>query len=61
MSIKIRIEKELHETWFYKLLGRLVLGVSVQLSVLILAVLVGPGRIHCCVAEFIILRPSLSS
>ena len=46
MSITIRIEKELHETWFLGLLGGLVLRVSVQLSVLILEVRFGTGRVH---------------
>ena len=52
MSIKIRIEKELHETRFLELLGGLVLRVSVQLSVLILEVRFGTGlvrrQVRCC-------------
>ena len=47
MSIKIRIEKELHETLFLELLGGLVLRVSVHLSVLILEVRFGTGRVRC--------------
>ena len=46
MSITIRIEKELHETWFHELCGGLVLIVSVHLSVLILEVRFGTGCVR---------------
>ena len=52
MSIKIRIEKQLHETWFLELLGGLELRVSLHLSVLILEVRFCTARVrrqvhHC--------------